>query len=53
MAKKRKKLYRAEVIKAFKKYKDGALKTYIVGDTYITSDYQSIKYLKSIKIIKE
>lgn len=52
MAKNKRKLYRAEIIEAFKKNKGGVLKYYKVGETYITSHLETIEYLRLIKKIK-
>jgi hypothetical protein len=52
MAKKKSITYRAKVIEAFKKNKDGVIKQYNVDDTYITNHYPSIEYLKLIKKLK-
>jgi len=49
MAKKR---IKKEVIKAFKRIKNGVLKEYSVGDSYISYHSDSIEYLKQIKLIK-
>ena len=51
---KRKKLYRREVLKPFSKNKNGTLKKYNVGDTYMTGCQKSIEYLELIecKLIK-
>lgn len=49
----KKKRYKSEVVKAFKKNNGtGKLIEYKVGDFYYTSHIETLEYLKKIKLIK-